>query len=1078
MLRICYGADWQGTSDAILETICANAEQGLDGQVLIVPEQFSFDAEWRLCRRGGDRISRFAEVLSFTRLYDRICERTGGAAEQTMDRAGRLIAMAGALEQVRSRLKVYGMHTTKPEFLQSLLSLYEEFRSCGVNAQALEAAFSSVGGQLAEKLEELQLIFESYESVCANAAHDPATRLSRLADKLYESDYAQDRRILIEGFSDFTAQELDVIAALLASGAELTVGLCCDDLHAGQEIFSVTRETARQLCKLADTVELDRISPLTRQPAMNHLRRWLFAGGTEVYPDAAPLAMGERETPYAQALSAAAQLQALERDGVRWREMAVACTDAAQFQPILERVFYRYRIPGYFAGTKELPQTPVVRMLLSALRAASGRMEAEDVLDYLKSGAAPLTREQSDALENYAIVWKLSGAGWGKPFENDPAGYGSHARTEEFAAALDQLNASRRAAVEPLWRLRQALAASENTGRQILALDRFLEEIDLAARLARQAEALQAAGDFRRAQQTAQIYDGILDTMEQIYGVLGDTVRTPEEFYQFFRAALSQNSVGTIPATLDCVHVGSLRDLRNSRAPYLILLGASDGMLPMRSQQTGLLSSQDRRRLKHAGFPLAPDSDAQLARELLVAYTVLTSCTSGLYLLCQKDEPSYLYTRLQTLFPAAGTLPEAPLPASELQAAAALAGCDANPEDPALQQAAALFRQRAAYDPGVLTRQTVEGLYGRTMYLSASRVDRFASCHMAFFLRYGLKAMERKPAEVDAPLFGTFVHYVLEHTARRVMREGDFHSITPERLEELAKEAIDAFVRTELTGFETQPERAQYLFRRSFDEVMEVVRELGNELRTSKFEPAAFELPFSDESAVAVEGKTARATMSGFVDRVDCYDAPDGRRYARVVDYKTGRKDFDYTDILSGIGLQMLIYLFALQKQGKQLLGQAVEGAGVLYFPARVDVLSNTSRLTPEETEKKRREAFRRKGLLLNDDGVLRAMEDSEQPVYLPCKPDRGGKRQHLADAAQFDALEQFVFLTLGEMTDELYRGAARPNPYRRGDHTPCQYCEFRAVCHVAGGAVEERILAETTEERFWQEVERRNAHG
>ena len=706
-------------------------------------------------------------------------------------------------------------------------------------------------------------------------------------------------------------------------------------------------------------------------------------------------------------------------------------------------------------------------------------MAAEDVLDYLKSGAAPIDRADCDLLENYAVVWDLRGSQWEKPFENDPLGFGQNRKPEEYADILARLNAARQAAILPLLRLRRALLEARNTAGQILALNRFFDEIDLSGRLGEQTAQLQQAGDFRRAQQTAQIYDSLINTMEQIYGVLGGSVRTPEEFYQFFRAALSQCSVGTIPATLDCVHVGSLRDLRNSRAPYLFVLGASDGLLPARAAQTGLLSAMERKRLKSAGLSVAPDEGEQLARELLAAYTVLTSWDRELQLTCQAGEPSYLYTRLKKLFPNSGTLPTAPLPATEYQAAAALAAGEALPDDPALQAAAAALADRAGFVPGGLSPEAVRGLYGKTLYLSASRVDKFASCRLAYFLRYGLKAMERKQARVDAPLYGTFVHYVLEHTAKQVMQEGGFRTVMPQRLHEIAASAIEAFASEQLGGLSDQGERAQYLFRRSFDEVTAVVEDLWQELKDSEFIPVEFELPFERQNAVHIHGKTASADMSGFVDRVDRFDAPDGRSYVRVVDYKTGSKDFDYTDVLNGIGLQMLIYLFALEQRGTALLGTKVEGAGVLYFPAKVDVLSNVTRLSPEEAEKKRRDAFRRKGLVLDDERIRQAMEPAQTPVYLPCKTDRSGKRAYSADRAQLKALERFVYDKLAEMTDEIFAGDVTPNPYRRGEHSPCNYCEYAAVCHKAGGQIAERNLRQTGEERFWQEVERRNAeHG
>ena len=74
--------------------------------------------------------------------------------------------------------------------------------------------------------------------------------------------------------------------------------------------------------------------------------------------------------------------------------------------------------------------------------------------------------------------------------------------------------------------------------------------------------------------------------------------------------------------------------------------------------------------------------------------------------------------------------------------------------------------------------------------------------------------------------------------------------------------------------------------------------------------------------------------ISGFVDRVDGW-VEDGRLYLRVVDYKTGRKSFDLTEVWNGLGLQMLLYLFTLEDRGEKFYGKPVEGAGVLYLPAR-----------------------------------------------------------------------------------------------------------------------------------------------
>ncbi len=72
--------------------------------------------------------------------------------------------------------------------------------------------------------------------------------------------------------------------------------------------------------------------------------------------------------------------------------------------------------------------------------------------------------------------------------------------------------------------------------------------------------------------------------------------------------------------------------------------------------------------------------------------------------------------------------------------------------------------------------------------------------------------------------------------------------------------------------------------------------------------------------------------VDGKIDRVDLMDR-DGVRYLRVVDYKTGKKEFRLSDIVYGMNMQMLIYLAALCENGGKRYGE-FQPAGVLYMPA------------------------------------------------------------------------------------------------------------------------------------------------
>ena len=91
------GTDRLANSDEVLARICRSAGRGDGNLILIVPEQFSHEAERALCRAGGDTISRSAEVLSFTRLASRVFSLYGGVCEEYLDEGGRLLTMIDQL---------------------------------------------------------------------------------------------------------------------------------------------------------------------------------------------------------------------------------------------------------------------------------------------------------------------------------------------------------------------------------------------------------------------------------------------------------------------------------------------------------------------------------------------------------------------------------------------------------------------------------------------------------------------------------------------------------------------------------------------------------------------------------------------------------------------------------------------------------------------------------------------------------------------------------------------------------------------------------------------------------------------
>ena len=80
MLRLILGRAGTGKTGLILDELNERVRSRRSGGWLIVPEQYSHEAERELAERCGDTACLYAEVVSFTRLAYRVSVSVGGSA--------------------------------------------------------------------------------------------------------------------------------------------------------------------------------------------------------------------------------------------------------------------------------------------------------------------------------------------------------------------------------------------------------------------------------------------------------------------------------------------------------------------------------------------------------------------------------------------------------------------------------------------------------------------------------------------------------------------------------------------------------------------------------------------------------------------------------------------------------------------------------------------------------------------------------------------------------------------------------------------------------------------------------------
>ena len=1072
MLELILGRSGSGKTAAVMASIARAAAEKTPGSILLVPEQYSHEAERELCAVCGDSLSLYAEVLSFTGLCRRVESELGGCGKKTLDKGGRLLCMAMAAEAASPVLKVYQSSRRRAELLKSLLEAVDELKSACVTPEMLSKAAGGCSGVLADKLSDLSAVMSAYDAFVARSAADPSDALTRLAEKIGRSRVCRGH-IYIDGFIDFTRQETEVIRALIAAGADLTVCLTCDSIDGGSEIFGAARRTALTLRRLAaERGDECRITYAERSgggDAMDHIEQNLFGYTSEPFGgDAACVSLVLADTAGDECAMAASIALSLVRDtGCRWRDIAVAVRGFEDYRPGLERAFRRCGVPLYAGKRTDLMKKTVPALIFSAIDAVTGGWEYEDVFSYLKTGLAGISADECDILENYVLMWDIRGSAWTRrgDWTQHPDGYGCE-YDEDAKARLDEINALRRTVSAPLSTLQERGRSASSAAEQCAALSDFLVGIGLPERLAQRAGELRGSGREREAGEYSQLWGIVVSALEQLAAVMGGSLMTQEEFARLFKLVLSQYDVGTIPVALDRVLCGDFDRMRRRHIKHLIVLGAGDDRLPAVSEHTGIFSDADRDELAALDIDLGSGED-EIYREMNLIYSCLTLPSDSLTVSCPctdseggETRPSFVMDRLSLLFgkaPCRFDRESASLSAPET--AFCLASWGRSPKAAAARE----YFRRAGMDTelrrlsalacsnrGSLTPEAVRELYGDKSRMSATRAEAFVSCPYSYFMRYGLRAKPREPAGFEAPEMGTFMHYVLENVARDIAAMGGFADLAPGTAEALADKYVEEYIRTELGSFREKSQRFVYLFRRLTGTVRQVVADMAKELSYSDFVPLDFELDFTDRERIDPT-YTGHGTvqLTGIADRVDGWLCGD-TLYLRVVDYKTGYKSFSLSDICSGLGMQMLLYLFALGERGQKLYGaHKVVPAGVLYVPARTALVSADADMDDDSLEAEKAKKLRRSGLILNDDGVIAAMEKGETPQYIPVKFKNGVPTgDALASAEQFGALAAYIDETLAEISAQLRSGSIDACPtYRSEQDNACRWCDYASVC-------------------------------
>ncbi|CUN12146.1 ATP-dependent helicase/deoxyribonuclease subunit B [Blautia hydrogenotrophica] len=1102
-LQMILGNSGAGKSHFIYQKIIRESMEHPDRQyVILVPEQFTMQTQKRLVQMhpGGGILN--IDVLSFERLAYRVFEEVGGDDAPLLEETGKSLVLQKIVQDKKKELPYLGVQMKKPGCIQEMKSLVSELMQYDVGEETLGELVKRSEDQalLHCKLQDIHRIYEGFREYLKErflTGEEVPDVLCRVIEK---SKKFQGGIFVLDGYTGFTPIQNKLIRELMLLGEQVYVTVTMDvkaqRLSGKYQLFSMSGKMRDQLLKLAGearvAVEKEQWvlpgenSRFGKNPELNFLEQHLFRYHRVVYErEPQALALTRWENPLQEVKGTAAEILRLVREkGYRYGEIAVITGDLPSYGTYARQVFSQAQIPYFIDEKHSILMNPFVEFLRAAVEMIVDRFSYESCFRYLRCGMSSLSLEEIDELDNYVTALGIRGySKWKETWVRLYPGL-----DEE---RILELNRYREQFLKEISWLVQGFRGGVKTVRErSCALYQFISDNEMQEKLKIQELEFAGRKDKAMEKEYAQIYGIVMRLLDKMVEILGDEKVSAREYQQLLEAGLTEAKVALIPPSSDQVLVGDMERTRLKEIKVLFFLGVNEGNIPKDSSRGGLLTQMDREFFQEEKIELAPDARELLGQSRFYLYLNLTKPQDFLYLSYSQANAkgeglsaAYLVGTIQKLFPAlrlrcgqGSSLEGLQRPSGSLDYfLEGLQEYEYGQETKVWRELYRWYQKDESYRPQVkrlveaffsenpqdrISKAVAKALYGEVSPYGATRLEQYAACAFAHFLRYGLQVTERVQYEFSGMDLGNVMHKALEIFARKVRDQRlSWGELSREDRERLVSESLQEVTEDYGNTILHSCARNEYLIRRTQRVLNRTAWALQEQLRRGDFQPEGFE--------VAFEG--------GRIDRVDiCED--ENKVYVKVMDYKTGNVSFDLVALYHGLQLQLMVYLdAALLVEQKKYPDREVIPAAIFYYNIKDPMIKASIEEDIGKVEQKILRELKVNGLVQSDPRGIEHLDVTMETLPLTKNKDGSFRKgSSVASLHQFGLLSDYVKGKIQNLRREILEGNAQAAPYQMDKKEACTYCPYRGICgfdqKIPGFFY--RRLKNLEEKEVWEKLE------
>ena len=1032
-LQILYGASGAGKSHAAYRWLLEEAAAHPDvNYILLVPEQYSMALQKKLVLMSPDKGYMNIDVIGMNRLAYRVFDELHVKQGEVLMDFGKTMMLRLAASRVKDDLKIYGDNLNKNGMMDELKSLMSEMYQYDCDRERLRKVTEDLSGQdafrlLTEKLSDLLTIYDKFDEMMKDRYIVAEQNTELLAARIPDSEMIKNSVIVMDGFTGFTPIQYKVVRALITCAKDVKVILTLDRAafaavklpeHA---LFALSNETKNKLLNMAreEGVTVEESQAYDTRPfprwkeksALPHLEANLFRYPYTKYPDATDdIEITVYADPFAEMEGVAGKIASLVRQGTyRFRDIAVICADIEDRRILATQIFPGYGIPFFADATIPLKNNVYVDAITHLLRIMEDDFSYGSTFAFLKTGILEeFSQDDIDLLENYVLALNIRGHGrWSKPWD---------VSVEEIRSGVASVL------------LREYQTMGGKRKRPASAYVRAVYDC------------MTGLSYEERMKDEHGLFETICVLLDKLDELMGTELLTVGEFSELLSVGLSDLAHGIIPPTIDSVTLGDMTRSRLDEVKVLFIVGVNDGVIPNYGTSPKIITDHEKELLADRGISLAPTDRMNAYTEQFYLYLHMTKPKNMLLLSYTEKSgagepmrPSYVIDRIRQIFPKlavthgdsfvmAGTDPAVRRLSGDLrslkdgegdanEAAALLALLSESGEELRVK----LLSDAIDYTnlPKKLSGEVRELIYANLLGRTVSRLEQYAQCAYAYYLKHILGLDERREGVVSFTDMGNILHKGLEELFGFVKeeRENDWMALSEKDREELSDRFIGHVFDDYYAAVTLEPGMRDRLRGNLLRIARRTTRMLTEINRTDGFSPEYLEYKFD----YILSNEDRDIKLYGIIDRGDIKVSGD-KLLLRVIDYKSGSKEFKLSELMEGLELQLSVYMSALLAEAEKHPEFGVTEVipeGMYYYRMKDPFVTAEDEASAEKAREKELKLWGTK---------------ADDPVF-------------------FREILDFADKKAAELMKQMADGRIDKSPIKKDSKHPCEYCAYKDVC-------------------------------